>query len=182
LLRLAATDPLTGLSNRRVLDSRLDEEWRRARRSGRPLSVLFIDVDHFKQFNDAYGHACGDEALSAVAECISATVRRSIDVVARYGGEEFAVVLPETAAEGAYGVAEKIRRKVQGQHVVQSNGENIAVTVSIGCASCVPAEGENALDLLAAADRQLHAAKTGGRNRICSAQWTARSMAKDSSA
>jgi diguanylate cyclase (GGDEF)-like protein len=120
--------------------------------------------------------------LSAVAECISATVRRSIDVVARYGGEEFAVVLPETAAEGAYGVAEKIRRKVQGQHVVQSNGENIAVTVSIGCASCVPAEGENALDLLAAADRQLHAAKTGGRNRICSAQWTARSMAKDSSA
>jgi diguanylate cyclase (GGDEF)-like protein len=182
LLRLAATDPLTGLSNRRVLDSRLDEEWRRARRSGRPLSVLFIDVDHFKQFNDAYGHACGDEALSAVAECISATVRRSIDVLARYGGEEFAVVLPETAAEGAYGVAEKIRRKVQGQHVVQSNGENIAVTVSIGCASCVPAEGENALALLAAADRQLYAAKTGGRNRICSAQWTARSMAKDSSA
>ena len=100
LLRLAATDPLTGLGNRRVLDNRLDEEWRRARRSGRPLSVLFIDIDHFKQFNDVYGHACGDEALSAVAECISATVRRSVDVVARYGGEEFAVVLPETIGRG----------------------------------------------------------------------------------
>jgi diguanylate cyclase (GGDEF)-like protein len=182
LLRLAATDPLTGLANRRVLDSRLDEEWRRARRSGQPLSVLFIDVDHFKRFNDAYGHASGDEALITVAECISAAVRRSVDVVARYGGEEFAVVLPDTTAEGALSVAEKIRRKVQGRHVVQSDGEPVTVTVSVGCASCVPAAGGSALDLLAAADRQLYAAKAGGRNRVSSAQWRAASVAQDSSA
>jgi diguanylate cyclase (GGDEF)-like protein len=182
LMRLAATDPLTGLGNRRVLDNRLDEEWRRARRSGLPLSVLFIDIDHFKQFNDAYGHASGDEALTTVAECIAAAVRRSVDVVARFGGEEFAVVLPETTAEGALSVAEKIRRKVQGRHVVQSDGEAVTVTVSVGCATCVPAPGESALDLLAAADRQLYAAKAGGRNRTSSAQWRARSVAQDSSA
>ncbi|WP_144140212.1 sensor domain-containing diguanylate cyclase [Paraburkholderia sp. BCC1884] len=168
LVRLAATDPLTGLSNRRVLDSRLDEEWRRARRTRQPLSVLFIDVDHFKRFNDTYGHASGDEALIAVTECITAVVRRSIDVVARYGGEEFAVVLPETSVEGALQVAEKIRRRVQNQSIAQSDGEKTAVTVSIGCATSVPADGVNVLDLLAAADRQLYAAKAAGRNQVSS--------------
>jgi diguanylate cyclase (GGDEF)-like protein len=173
LMRLAATDPLTGLGNRRVLDTRLDEEWRRARRSGLPLSVLFIDIDHFKQFNDTYGHASGDETLTTVAECIAASVRRSVDVVARFGGEEFAVLLPQTSAEGALVVAEKIHRKVQARRVVQDQGERVTVTVSIGCATCVPAAGESALDLLAAADRQLYAAKAAGRNRTSSAQWTA---------
>ncbi|MFM0735027.1 diguanylate cyclase [Paraburkholderia sediminicola] len=181
LMRLAATDPLTGLSNRRVLDSRLDEEWRRARRSGQSLSALFIDIDHFKQFNDVYGHASGDEALTAVAECISATVLRSVDLVARYGGEEFAVILPDTTAEGALNLAEKIRRKVQSLQVVHSDGEAIAVTVSIGCATCVPAEGAKALDLLAAADRQLYAAKAAGRNRVNSAMWAGHSTVQDSS-
>ncbi|MFM0413078.1 GGDEF domain-containing protein [Paraburkholderia aromaticivorans] len=180
LVRLAATDPLTGLSNRRVLDTRLDEEWRRARRSGQPLSVLFIDIDHFKQFNDTYGHASGDEALIAVAECISATVRRWVDLVARYGGEEFAVILPETPAEGALTVAEMIRRQVQEQDVIHRDGEAVSVTVSVGCATCVPAEGANALDLLAAADRQLYAAKAAGRNRIGSAGWAERPIAQDS--
>jgi diguanylate cyclase (GGDEF)-like protein len=181
LVRLAATDPLTGLSNRRVLDTRLDEEWRRARRSGQSLSALFIDIDHFKQFNDVYGHASGDEALTAVAECISATVLRPLDLVARYGGEEFAVILPDTAAEGALYLAEKIRRKVQNLRVVHGDGDAIAVTVSIGCATCVPAEGANALDLLAAADRQLYAAKAAGRNRVNSTTWAGQSMAQDSS-
>jgi len=180
-VRLAATDPLTGLSNRRVLDTRLDEEWRRARRSGQSLSALFIDIDHFKQFNDVYGHASGDEALTAVAECISATVLRPLDLVARYGGEEFAVILPDTAAEGALYLAEKIRRKVQNLRVVHGDGDAIAVTVSIGCATCVPAEGANALDLLAAADRQLYAAKAAGRNRVNSTTWAGQSMAQDSS-
>jgi diguanylate cyclase (GGDEF)-like protein len=181
LVRLAATDPLTGLSNRRVLDNRLDEEWRRARRTGQPLSALFIDIDHFKQFNDTYGHASGDEALSAVAECIAATVRRAVDVVARYGGEEFAVILPDTPAEGALNVAEKIRRKVQSQDVIRSDGAIVAVTVSVGCATCVPAEGAHALDLLAAADRQLYAAKAAGRNRVSSATWAERPMTQHSS-
>jgi len=180
LVRLAATDPLTGLGNRRVLDTRLDEEWRRARRSGQPLSALFIDIDHFKQFNDAHGHASGDEALVAVAECISAAVRRWVDVVARYGGEEFAVILPDTSAEGALKVAEKIRRKVQGQDVIHSGGESATVTVSVGCATCVPAGGANALDLLAAADRQLYVAKAAGRNRVSSDTLAERPMPQDS--
>ncbi|MGF6771708.1 diguanylate cyclase (GGDEF)-like protein [Paraburkholderia sp. GAS199] len=171
LMRLAATDPLTGLSNRRVLDKRLDEEWRRARRNGNPLSVLFIDIDHFKRFNDTHGHASGDEALVAVAESISATVRRSVDLVARYGGEEFSVVLPETTSAGALVVAEKIRRTVQSAGVVRGDGDTSEVTVSIGCATCVPAEGASALDLLAAADRQLYAAKAAGRNRVHAAVW-----------
>ena len=181
LVLLAATDPLTGLSNRRVLDKRLDEEWRRARRTARPLSALFIDIDHFKHFNDAYGHASGDEALIAVAECISATVRRSVDVVARYGGEEFAVILPDTTAEGALGVAEKIRRKVQSQVVLQSDGKTVPVTVSVGCATCVPDEGINPPDLLASADRQLYVAKADGRNRVSPAPQTVQPMVQDSS-
>ncbi|XUW91050.1 GGDEF domain-containing protein [Burkholderia sp. M6-3] len=176
LTRLAATDPLTGLSNRRVLDNRLDEEWRRARRTGQPLSALFIDIDHFKHFNDTHGHASGDEALSAVAECISTTVRRSVDVVARYGGEEFAVILPDTSADGALTVAEKIRRRVQAQDILQGGDDTVAVTVSVGCATCVPAQGENAFDLLAAADRQLYVAKAAGRNRVSAAQSPMRSM------
>jgi diguanylate cyclase (GGDEF)-like protein len=180
LILLAATDPLTGLSNRRVLDKRLGEEWRRARRTAQPLSALFIDIDHFKHFNDAYGHASGDEALIAVAECISATVRRSVDVVARYGGEEFAVILPDTTAEGALGVAEKIRRKVQSQIVLQSDGKTVPVTVSVGCATCVPADDTHALDLLAAADRQLYAAKAGGRNQVSPALRSAQPIAQDS--
>ncbi|MEC5404282.1 sensor domain-containing diguanylate cyclase [Paraburkholderia sp. MPAMCS5] len=180
LMRLAATDALTGLSNRRVLDRRLDEEWGRARRSGKPLSALFIDIDHFKHFNDTYGHASGDEALSAVAECISTMVRRAVDVVARYGGEEFAVLLPETNAEGAFAVAEKIRRAVQVQDILHGGDGGVAVTVSVGCATCVPAQGANALDLLADADRQLYAAKAAGRNRVAPAQTADRSMAQNS--
>lgn len=180
LMRLAATDPLTGLSNRRVLDSRLDEEWRRARRTGQPLSALFIDIDHFKRFNDTYGHASGDEALSAVAECISTTVRRAVDVVARYGGEEFAVILPDTSADGARAVAEKIRRSVQAQDIPHGGGERVTVTVSVGCATMMPVQGSNALDLLAAADRQLYVAKAAGRNRVACGQLAEGSVAQDS--
>ncbi|WP_223216728.1 GGDEF domain-containing protein [Paraburkholderia phenoliruptrix] len=180
LVRLAATDPLTGLSNRRVLDNRLDEEWRRARRTGQPLSALFIDIDHFKRFNDTYGHASGDEALSTVAECISSTVRRAVDLVARYGGEEFAVILPDTSADGARAVAEKIRRSVQAQHILHGGADPVTVTVSVGCATIVPAQGANALDLLAAADRQLYVAKAAGRNRVACGPSAVGSVAQDS--
>lgn len=116
-----------------------------------------------------------------MAECISATVLRPVDLVARYGGEEFAVILPDTAAEGALNVAEQIRSKVQSLRVAHHDGEVIAVTVSIGCATCVPADGANALDLLAAADRQLYAAKAAGRNRVSSAVSAKSSMAQDPS-
>jgi len=166
LVRLAATDALTGLSNRRILDIRLDEEWRRARRNGSALSVLFVDVDCFKAFNDTYGHAAGDDVLAAVAECIASAVRRSVDLVARYGGEEFAVVLPDTSAAGAATVAEKIRRKVQSMRLPHGHSGHGTVTVSVGCATCMPGTGGSALELLGAADTQLYAAKSAGRNQV----------------
>jgi diguanylate cyclase (GGDEF)-like protein len=183
LVRLAATDPLTGLSNRRVLDKRLDDEWRRARRENKPLSVLFIDIDHFKLFNDTYGHVSGDEALIAVADCIASVARRSVDLVARYGGEEFAVVLPNTTAQGAFAVAEQIRRRVESKVIVRGHGASQGVTVSVGCATTLPTETDiaNGLDLLAAADQQLYVAKDQGRNRTSSAQWAEVSAAQAAS-
>ncbi|MDE1182255.1 sensor domain-containing diguanylate cyclase [Paraburkholderia sp.] len=168
LIRLAATDPLTGLANRRLLDARLDDEWQRARRTGSPLSVLFIDIDHFKRFNDTHGHASGDDALVAVAECIASTVRRSVDLVARYGGEEFAVVLPDTPADGAATVAESIRRKVQAMQFDAGIGAIATVTVSIGSATGAPDSVGSALALLATADERLYLAKSAGRNRVAS--------------
>lgn len=168
LAELAATDPLTRLSNRRTLDRHLDEEWRRARRNGALLSVLFIDIDHFKRFNDTYGHAAGDEVLAAVADCIASVARRSIDVVARYGGEEFAVVLPDMGSNAAANSAEKVRRGVEALRIRQFP----VVTVSVGCATGRPADGGNAPDLLAAADTQLYAAKAAGRNQVQGVDWT----------
>ncbi|MGF6469609.1 diguanylate cyclase [Paraburkholderia youngii] len=173
LLRLASTDSLTGLSNRRVLDKRLDDEWKRARRDDKPLSVLFIDIDHFKRFNDTYGHESGDEVLVAVADCIASVARRSVDLVARYGGEEFAVVLPDTSARGAFTVAEQIRHKVENRVIVRGHDAPQAVTVSVGCATALPGATDfaNGAELLAAADAQLYVAKNEGRNRTRSAQW-----------
>jgi diguanylate cyclase (GGDEF)-like protein len=168
LEKLASTDPLTGLSNRRTLDSRLGQEWQRARRESKPISALFIDIDRFKLFNDMYGHATGDEVLAAVAECIGSAVRRSVDIAARYGGEEFAVVLPDTRLDDAAKLAEKIRRKVQSMNLVHDKSEHGSVTVSIGCATSVPAEGVRPADLMIAADAQLYAAKAAGRNRVVS--------------
>ncbi|WP_109480241.1 diguanylate cyclase [Paraburkholderia sp. C35] len=168
LAELAATDPLTHLSNRRTLDRNLDEEWRRARRNGALLSVLFIDIDHFKRFNDTYGHAAGDEVLTAVADCIASVARRSIDVVARYGGEEFAVVLPDMGAAAAVNTAEKVRRVVEALRIRQLP----SVTVSVGCATGRPADGRNAPELIAAADAQLYEAKGAGRNNVKSIDWT----------
>ncbi|SEK00151.1 sensor domain-containing diguanylate cyclase [Paraburkholderia diazotrophica] len=172
LAELAATDPLTKLSNRRTLDLHLDEEWRRARRNGAPLSVLFIDIDYFKRLNDTYGHAAGDEVLAAVADCIASVARRSVDMVARYGGEEFAVVLPDTASNAAVHVAEKIRRVVETLHVRQLPPDHGGLTVSIGVATCRPADGGTPPELVAAADAQLYAAKAAGRNQVKSAEWT----------
>jgi diguanylate cyclase (GGDEF)-like protein len=166
LIRLAGTDALTGLDNRRVLDSRIDEEWRRARRSGTCLSALFIDIDHFKRFNDTYGHAAGDNALARVAECIESVIRRPGDIAARYGGEEFVILLPNTPSAGALRIAEKLRAKVQALGIAHAPSPYGVVTVSIGCTTSFAGKGRDAVSLLSDADEALYTAKTSGRNRV----------------
>ncbi|WP_261543059.1 GGDEF domain-containing protein [Burkholderia multivorans] len=173
LYRLARTDSLTGLDNRGAFDAALAQEARRAARSGRPLSVLFVDVDHFKAFNDYYGHLAGDDVLRRVAQCASRCLRRATDHIARYGGEEFVVTLPDTDAQGAATVAEGIRRAIAAlgiEHVKSPYGH---VTASIGTAT--DAHGRmDAATLLQRADDALYRAKYGGRNRV---EYAARSAA-----
>ncbi|TKC86830.1 diguanylate cyclase [Trinickia terrae] len=165
LRMLARTDGLTSLSNRRALDEIGAREWRLAQRGPQPLSVLLIDVDHFKGFNDLYGHAAGDEALMAVARCIRNTLRRPADHAARYGGEEFVVLLPATGVAGARAVAERMREAVQALGMRHVASTHQVLTVSAGVAST---EGRSFADLralIAAADAALYAAKAEGRNR-----------------
>lgn len=157
LEELATTDALTGLNNRRKFDTSIDAEWRRATRQQTPVALLMIDADHFKAYNDAFGHQAGDEVLIGIAICISHSARRAGDCAARHGGEEFAVLLPGCLAAEALVVAETIRLKVQqwSDHT----------TVSIGVASLTPHAGLEWSELVGAADKALYAAKAGGRNR-----------------
>ncbi|MGZ0717578.1 diguanylate cyclase [Pseudomonas palleroniana] len=164
LSELAATDALTGLANRRVLDQRLQLEWDRAQRSTEPLTLLMIDVDHFKAFNDRHGHQGGDEALRTVAQVISANIRRPADLAARYGGEEFAVVLPHTDVKGAWVIAEHIRSSVE--HLPRVPGAEQPITVSIGMSTWDKHSPMSLETLLLSADQALYEAKYSGRNRI----------------
>lgn len=160
LEEMATTDALTGLKNRRKFDSMIDIEWRRAIRQKVPLALLMIDADHFKAYNDTYGHQAGDQVLVGVAICISDSVRRAGDCAARYGGEEFAVLLPGLSSTEALAIAETIRLKVE-----RWSGEPQGTTVSIGIASLRPAVTIDWSELLSAADKALYAAKAQGRNR-----------------
>jgi diguanylate cyclase (GGDEF)-like protein len=160
LEELAATDALTGLKNRRKFDAAIDLEWRRAIRQKVPLALLMIDADHFKAYNDTFGHQAGDQVLIGVAICISDSVRRAGDCAARYGGEEFAVLLPGLSSTEALAVAETIRLKVE-----RWSDEPQGTTVSIGVASVRPAAATDWSELLSAADKALYAAKAQGRNR-----------------
>jgi diguanylate cyclase (GGDEF)-like protein len=160
LEELATTDALTGLRNRRKFDAVIDAEWRRAARQKTPIALLMIDADHFKTYNDTYGHQAGDQMLISIAICISDSVRRAGDCTARYGGEEFAVLLPGLAAMDALRVAETIRLKVEGS----SEGPSVS-TVSIGVASLTPVAGIDWTGLVNAADKALYAAKANGRNQ-----------------
>ncbi|MHB0773264.1 sensor domain-containing diguanylate cyclase [Bradyrhizobium sp. 5.13L] len=160
LEEMATTDALTGLRNRRKFDTVIDVEWRRAMRQQAPLALLMIDADHFKAYNDTFGHQAGDQVLVGIAICISDSVSRAGDCAARYGGEEFAVLLPNTSAEDAFKVAEKIRLKVQGW-----SDDQVVSTVSCGIASFVPAAGMDWPILVSAADKALYAAKAAGRNQ-----------------
>ena len=166
LKRLACCDPLTNVYNRRHFDEQLNLEWRRMQRSHLPLSVIMIDIDCFKAYNDTYGHQGGDSCLRVVSNIISRNVRRGGDFVARYGGEEFVVVLPNTDCEGAYQVAETIRAQVKEKSLPHSTSSvSNMVTLSLGVASMVPHEHSTTAMLIEAADRALYLAKERGRDR-----------------
>jgi diguanylate cyclase (GGDEF)-like protein len=171
LEELATTDALTGLRNRRKFDAAIEGEWRRAMRHKSPVSLLMIDADHFKAYNDTHGHQAGDQVLVGIAICISDSVRRAGDCAARYGGEEFAVLLPGTAASDALSVAETIRGKVMGW-----SEQDTPSTVSIGIASTTPTGGMDWPQLVHAADKALYAAKAAGRNRCVVAKMPSLSL------
>jgi diguanylate cyclase (GGDEF)-like protein len=179
LRRIAATDGLTGVANRRRFDEALEQEWGSARRAGQALALLMIDVDHFKAFNDLYGHPAGDACLRSLAQAMSCACLRPADLVARYGGEEFAVLLPKTSQVGAEHVAHAIRDAIDALAIAHEGSATAArVTVSIGIASCNadrtswrPVSVDRtfpsyiAKDLVQAADKGLYAAKHAGRDR-----------------
>jgi len=157
------TDNLTGLWSRYRFDIELEREYSRCRRHGHPLSLLFIDVDHFKAVNDTYGHPAGDEVLRGVGEAIRETVGDE-DVCARYGGEEMVALLPESPLETAAGLAELIRARIASRRFV-AYGVNIRITVSIGCATSAPTD-TNSAELVNRGDQKLYLAKNKGRNRV----------------
>jgi diguanylate cyclase (GGDEF)-like protein len=169
LRKLAQTDSLTGLANRRALDEILEREWRRAVRAHRPLSALFVDLDRFKAYNDQYGHQAGDDALAAVGRCLEEHVRRPGDVVARYGGEEFVVVLPDTDSVAALSIADSLREAVASLAIEHLGSEQGKVTVSIGAASWQGVVAENVSSVVKAADEALYRAKAVGRNCVSAA-------------
>ncbi|WP_229258809.1 sensor domain-containing diguanylate cyclase [Duganella flavida] len=165
LEQLATRDGLTGLANRRCFDDTLNAEWQRALRQQQPLSLLMVDVDNFKQYNDAYGHLGGDECLQRIATAVSSEMRAN-DLVARYGGEEFAVILPNQSLKGAAIVAERIRRRVEQLRLPNLGSQQHVVTVSIGAATALAAAENDPSQLVATADSALYRAKHMGRNRI----------------
>jgi diguanylate cyclase (GGDEF)-like protein len=189
LLALSTLDELTGLANRRLLDERLADEWSRARRQGRGLGLILVDLDRFKELNDSLGHLAGDECLRAVGGTLGRLVRRDLDLVARYGGEEFAVLLPEIDLAGARSIAEGLRRGIEEATYLGPSGVPVRITASFGFAVARPAtEASNDVSaevstdvsadvgggseprderaLIEAADRALYRAKRAGRNRV----------------
>jgi diguanylate cyclase (GGDEF)-like protein len=166
LALLARTDGLTGLNNRRTLGEILDQEWRRARRTHSVFSLLFVDIDRFKAYNDTYGHQAGDDALAAVARCIGENIRRPADSAARYGGEEFVVVLPDTTQQGAASMAEKIRAAISDLAIDHAGSEFGRVTASIGAAAWTPERDSDVSAVIRAADQALYSAKAMGRNQV----------------
>ena len=186
LRRLSTVDPLTGIANRRAFEEALNQEWRRMMRHGTPLSLLMIDVDYFKRFNDSYGHVAGDQCLRAVAQALAQRARRAGEVAARYGGEEFAVLLPHADIAAARRLAELICqtvRELQIAHKGSAIAPHVTVSVGVACIAEVPeSAGAQSRDvaaddtatggatvLIEAADRALYDAKLTGRNRVVAA-------------
>lgn len=167
LQRLSTLDGLTGLANRRHLNAYLEAEWLRAIREHDPLSLLMVDIDDFKAYNDNYGHLAGDEALKRVAEAMFSHARRSTDLAARFGGEEFALILPLTPPAGAQQQAQTLCDAVSALQLPH-RGSTVGpcVSISVGCATCMPRGGELSSLLINAADAALYDAKHRGKNRI----------------
>jgi diguanylate cyclase (GGDEF)-like protein len=165
--RLASTDALTGLANRRRFDEVLEAEWKRACRVRTPLTLIMLDIDYFKAFNDTYGHPAGDRCLQQVARTLSEAVKRPCDIIARYGGEEFVALLPSTEAQGGIALAELLRENVAGLQITHAASSLGILTLSVGAATAVPGRDETSESLLAAADAALYQAKRDGRNRVC---------------
>ena len=170
LEELSFKDGLTGVPNRRMFDSVFDEEWAKATRSSQPLSVIMLDIDYFKQFNDEYGHIQGDECLRVVARLLSRCATRATDFVARYGGEEFVFVLPETNEIAAHKLAERCRQSILQEQMPHAQGMESIVTVSLGISTLVPKHGDDQLEFLQRVDSALYQAKSEGRNRVVAAK------------
>lgn len=170
LQHLATMDGLTTVPNRRAFDTRLESEWNRAKRTSRSLALLLVDIDHFKQYNDTYGHLAGDDCLRRVARSIAAAASRSSDFVARYGGEEFAVLLPEADLEEASAIAERTRIAVLELAIPHERSAERCVTISVGVAAWAPSPAQAPSALVAAADSALYDSKRSGRNAITKAQ------------
>ena len=168
LTMISNLDGLTGLANRRRLDSYLEKEWRALQRTGAPLGLIICDVDHFKLYNDTYGHQMGDDTLKQIATALKVSMRRARDMAARYGGEEFAAILPDTHIEGVKELAEKIRTRVEQLNIPHESSKVCDhATISLGGASVIPSGDMTAKDLIEMADLALYEAKEkGGRNCV----------------
>jgi diguanylate cyclase (GGDEF)-like protein len=167
LTELATVDGLTGVFNRREFNRRLSIELERSRREGHSVSLVMVDIDHFKKLNDTYGHQSGDDALRQVSAILKHEVRPG-DQPARYGGEEFAVILPYADQTDAYTMAERLRTIIAARDIVIHEGQTIKVTASLGCAT-FPVDATTEQMLMAEADSALYQAKKGGRNQVCQA-------------
>jgi diguanylate cyclase (GGDEF)-like protein len=168
---LSTSDALTGVANRRCFEEYIDNEWKRAARDAVPLSLIMIDIDNFKAFNDLYGHQAGDECLRRVAGALAGAVNRPADRLARYGGEEFAIILPNTEAPGAAALAERARANVEALQMPHAGARaGKTVTISLGVATFAPTNEATPAALVAAADQALYEAKRQGRNRVVAAE------------
>jgi diguanylate cyclase (GGDEF)-like protein len=166
LRALVLTDALTGVANRRAFDERLDAEWRRCGRNGLPVALVLVDVDHFKLYNDHYGHPAGDNTLIQLAGAMRRAAGRTQDLVARYGGEEFAILLPQLDARGAVGVANRLMTELERMAIPHAASPTAPhLTASMGIAGMMPGDHTTPADLVQVADARLYQAKADGRNR-----------------
>jgi len=166
LNELATKDELSGLANRRAFDAGLAREWKRAEMRGEALALIMVDADHFKAFNDHYGHVGGDTCLRALGEILGRAVRTDLDLAARYGGEEFAILLPGMEADDAFKLGEQLRADVAACCMRHAKAPCGFVTVSVGVAALRPGATDGAQSLVEAADAALYAAKRRGRNTV----------------